>query len=104
MTKQFEEWHRLNYPDFYNDKYKVYLQWNNMPFSMKWGVYLQFFDSKKIDVTVFYNENKNTQRFKACVFYLPNPHHAMGAHFDTRIEAQKAAVEEAFETLKKYAE
>ena len=83
-NKQFEEWLKdssIMY-QFYVDGYT----WDRIPFSMQWGVYLEFFDSVGIDLEYEFNFiiTHWTQFFKK------RP---------TRTEAQQEAIKKAFEII-----
>lgn len=106
MNKQFQEWFYsiskysdMIYSDGERGEYRTNIQyvWDSLPFSCQWGVYLEFFDSKKIDVTVFYHEI--TGRYKTLVSFLPDKMSCFSCFFDTRQEAQQEAIKKAFELL-----
>ena len=39
-----EEWLEENHADFFYDRTKEFELWNLIPFSMQWGVHLEFAD------------------------------------------------------------
>ncbi len=61
MNKQFQEWFYsiskysdMIYSDGERGEYRTNIQyvWDSLPFSCQWGVYLEFFDSKGIQIEV----------------------------------------------------
>ena len=82
MNKQFKEWVIDTYPAEY---------FPDVPFAFKWGVYLEFFDSVGIDITVerYVQDKKFEYRINGELQDL---------NF-TRQEAQKEAIKKAFEIL-----
>ena len=85
MNKQFEEWLKSHaiYKDF---MYKV-------PFSMQWGVYLEFFDSIGYLVEVF--QSNKTNHF---LVYINKVHYPLLRNLK-RQEAQQEAIKKAFTLL-----
>lgn len=108
MSKQFEEWYLktfLGYKDpRHLETYKeIELQrWKTTPFSMQWGVYLEFFDSVGkffIDVkpNIYYIGKYDITFYggigeKSILFHEDKKH-------KSRQEAQQEAIEKAFEIL-----
>lgn len=103
MTK-FEKDFRI-FLDIAGDKVKYphYFYWSNfsaMPDSMKWGVYVDFFDSVGIVVSVFseaeypdvYFDYRIHEKKEASIWGR-----ATIAGFKTRSEASKAALEKTIE-------
>jgi hypothetical protein len=88
MNKQFEEWFEtwekewMQLALFDND-----ISFEDWPFQLQWGVYLEFFDSVGIDIDSLYLD---TQLF----FEENSPDW-------NRLEAQQEAVKKAFEILNK---
>ena len=91
----FKEWVRKNYckelnetdRDFFSDVFE-----DVHPFSMKWGVYLEFFDSVGVFLSITSIINDESERvFQA---YLDYEHIEST---NTRQEAQKEAIKKAIE-------
>lgn len=92
MNKQFEEWVRVNYPNYYMTEF------NGLPFIFQWGVYLEFFDSVGLDIGVF----KATAGLNPWVSsVLETSGDLDEKHYSTRLEAQQEAIKKAFEILEK---
>lgn len=60
----------------------------NNPFSMQWGVYVDFFDEKSVDIDVFF-ENE--------LYRILTINNGEGGLKEHRHEARKAALEKAIE-------
>lgn len=96
MNKQFEEWYKNNMGIFAPSigRFKV------MDFSLKWGVYLDFFDTVGIIIEV--EPNVSGAQIFIWLFDKENncfeKIHSQGVE-GVRTEAQKEAVKKAFEIL-----
>jgi len=96
MNKQFKKWYQTN-DKHYKSQVGVNLpvnfkSFNMLPFSMQWGVYLEFFDSigQQIEITHYRKQYLAELMFDNWAEY-----------FDTRQEAQQEAIKKAFEILDK---
>jgi hypothetical protein len=92
MNKQFEEWwqtHEVydNTPMDLLSQYDFY----ELPFSLQWGVYLEFFDSVGIRI------NAGFQWFR---IFKQGATPYFEDKFKSRQEAQQEAIKKAFEILK----
>ena len=114
-NKQFEEWLSNYNKTLLNHKIETGAQsiafslqpkdiWSNLPFSMQWGVYLEFFDSVGITIQISpdwdYTKIGGTGdlTFEYIVFGLKPPGEGLMG-FKTRQEAQQEAIKKAFEIL-----
>lgn len=101
MNKQFEEW---LIPKYYNtliallpinyteeDMIDVF---NDLPDAFKWGVYLEFFDSVGISISL---NGVTSKMFIPEVKWGKN--HSTLRNYNTRPEAQQAAIDKAFEII-----
>ena len=100
MNEQFKEWLVSHINEGVPNKWEkgAAVDWfRGWKFSMQWGVYLSFFDSKDIRIII------GGQWWSGqWVFYVDG----LEAHFEkgdnlTRTEAQKEAIKKAFEILNK---
>ena len=64
-----------------------------LPFSMQWGVYLEFFDSVEIDIHVFGSRSDNRWYYEI--------RNDRNKSVESRQEAQQEAIKKAFEILEK---
>ena len=103
--KEFEEWLKEN------DKLRDFItlgcgktcdNFNTFPFSMQWGVYLEFFDS----VGIIIKDNVASTHINMFGFgiYLNIEEHGhqfldYTKDFESRTEAQQEAIKKAFEIL-----
>ena len=104
-NKQFKEWLIENYAEYEPEKGdkniwvlyagdNMFISWSELPFSMQWGIYLEFFDSVEIRIKV------DPRYFVYHFFcYSITGKELSYKSFDTRQEAQEAAIEKAFEIL-----
>ena len=93
--KDFEKW-LIDQPYMFRIK-PIEWFYNDIPFSMQWGFYLEYFDSRGVwldsyvdevlDLPFCYQVNQKEE----VVFFKSG--------FITRQEAQKAAIKKAFELL-----
>jgi len=81
-----DELHGLNHPTLIG--HIGYLEWEKLPFSMQWGILLEFFDSVGIVI-----EMRNVGGFKAFVNHM---NYGMGK-IESRLEAQIQAIKKANE-------
>ena len=88
MNKQFEEWLK----EYLKKNRSLMLIWGNLPFSMKWGVYLEFFDSVGIQIEVW-----RLSKWEYNIVHGEGI--ALDQIFETRTEAQQEAIKKAFEIL-----
>lgn len=94
MNKQFEEWLTINYPMWLWRIDKIIIDETKImvPFSMQWGVYLEFFDSVGISISCeFKNEYIIRDDNKGQQWY--------GIDFESRQEAQQEAIKKAFSLI-----
>ncbi len=101
MNKQFKEWWD-NHDRYTNSYVFSTISWHQFtedafPFEYKWGVYLEFFDSK--DIRIIIGGQWWNGQWK---FYVDG----LETHFEkgdnlTRQIAQKEAIKKAFEILNK---
>ncbi len=106
-NKQFEEWYDVAYS---SDGVKLrYDHFEQLPFSMQWGVYLEFFDSVGICIDSVWRFDLGFG-FILIDKYGHETHSYYDVKFnsicdaifwDTRTEAQKEAIKKAFEILNK---
>lgn len=89
MNKQFEEWYWKKH-----SRAMGFGFFNKLPFSMQWGVYLEFFDS----VGVFISDYPNSTIHKVGFSFKINGRRKTTV-YNTRTEAQKEAIKKAFEIL-----
>ena len=91
MNKQFEEWlWEFIKNDLHNIMTTSAEGFNTLPFSMQWGVYLEFFDSVGIRITVQHGANG---------FYFKTSGKVDKHGYTTRQEAQQEAIKKAFKIL-----
>ena len=67
------------------------------PFSILYGLFLEFFDSEKIIIDVFYQTWNKSFDFK--VRFKFNEHEISCGDYKNRINAQKTAISKAFKML-----
>ena len=105
LNEQFEIWVVDRYEDeFYamgHELEPTFTHYSNtfqeLPFSMQWGVYLEFFDSVGVDVTITRNKGFANRLFHLAIINKKR----LDTKFDTRTEAQQEAIKKAFEILNK---
>jgi len=98
-NKQFEHWYISNLHKNVENGYSPSLdEFYKLPFSMQWGVYLEFFDFKKIEIFILgnlqyriFNDNVDSEE--------SSDWEINSKEFYTRQKAQKAARKKAFEIL-----
>ena len=108
MNEQFEEWFET-----YKEETDVFnragMHLTDLPFSMQWGVYLEFFDSVGICIDSVWRFDLGFG-FILIDKYGHETHSYYDVKFnsicdaifwDTRTEAQKEAIKKAFEILNK---
>lgn len=104
MNKQFEEWlygkkvSKLGNYDRISKMVYASPHFNNLPFSMQWGVYLEFFDSVGVIIQM------NAGVAKKFYYTIHNRKWAHGTDIESRLykdrpEAQQEAIKTAFEIL-----
>lgn len=99
MNKQFEEWldktHTKQLYMDYNAEFESSQVFDQLPFSMQWGVYLEFFDS--VGISIFISGQPWCDEY----WYEVNPSNmdCVSEHIKGRQEAQKMAIDKAFELL-----
>lgn len=85
--EDFEKWYIKSY-----DSVMTITAFYNLPFAMQWGVYVDFFDSKGIEIML-------DKDFRDCwVFVIDATEYG---NFSTRAEARKEAIETANEIYNK---
>ena len=95
MNKQFKEW-LLVYLLEHHDYMQV-SDFNELPFPMQWGVYLEFFDSVGIVIEI-----KPHYKLKNFDLWMSNGDMLVKVQrYDTRQEAQQEAIKKAFSILEK---
>lgn len=95
-NKQFEEWLKERYK-FSIKNFETY------PFSMQWGVYLEFFDSVGIELKTpkVYDGSPIGYKWGNWVLRSGSRHPEYVLTFKTRERAQQEAIKKAFEILEK---
>jgi len=91
--KQFEEWfenHKSN-----QTKATEYIGFEQLPFSMKWGIYLEFFDSVNIRLTVEWMFESEYFIYRVNDWVSSDVAH----YCNDRKEAQEWGIAKAFELL-----
>jgi len=81
----FKKWYRKSY-DYDNF-------WNSVPKSMQWGVYVDFFDSVGLNISINCGLITKTFSYKIHDFQV----HDIGSEIKTRSEAREKALEKAIE-------
>lgn len=106
MNKQFEEWlindyeRHFNYFEGTRGKYLAGKEdrnsFYNLPFSMQWGIYLEFFDSVGIYIQIHAHRKEQWfySMWKPELFIPQNQ-----TYWESRTEAQQEAIKKAFEIL-----
>ena len=95
-NKQFEEWMNIT-PSDLNAWGYVLAKFYELPFSMQWGVYLEFFDSVEIDIDLMKWISSKKQRWDVNIWHN-NDSIEYRLH-GTREEAQKESIKKAFKIL-----
>ena len=100
-NEQFKEWFLISdYREIISIKMKLKIgesiteQFYKLPFSMQWGVYLEFFDSVGIYIDMDCHDTD-----EGFYFYIGNHSEYAGLVYPTRQEAQQEAIKKAFELL-----
>lgn len=99
MNEQFEQWYKtsstIEEVSIYAGERNVGLDeicdFYNLPFGFQWGVYLEFFDSVGIEIYIHCSNDVTIWKNGNELYY--------SSRILTRTEAQKAAIEKAFEIL-----
>ena len=117
--EQFEEWYLKTIPSLSDWRYKKngriekcpsLLRFHKLPDSMKWGVYIDFFDSVGVYATLIPNWKKGIRTFHVgfhveyggvidSLFLRPEKDSPFFSKYDTRQEARTAAIEKANEIV-----
>lgn len=93
-NKQFEEWYLKTYRDkLQNHIVEHYGYFLTLPWSMQWGVYLEFFDSVGIDIFCHLDDFNGDYSCGTGKRWTKN--------YPTRTKAQQQAIKKAFEILEK---
>ena len=101
-NEQFKKWYREYYLNpksqdaEFTEKIMQDFFFDEIPFSMQWGVYLQFFDSINIKIEIF-NDVKSSH--SSYWIALINDEHAYKGYKDSRELAEQAAVNKAFKMI-----
>lgn len=100
MNKQFEEWYNTKIQHGFWTYQTPVKEFYELPFSMQWGVYLDFFDSVNLNIQIEadlfeMNDLKpNVWKYQYYIDIITDE-----VWFNTRTEAQKEAIKKAFEIL-----
>ncbi len=92
MERKFEEAIEKYYEKRYGEEYHVFMvcNWSELPFSMQWGVLVDFFEEKGIGISII-------GKYNYTVSYLKSRY--VGEIYSTRQKARKAALEKAKQLL-----
>ena len=115
MNKQFEEWLYLNQNAVFGievpksdlvlktDTKRLIVKtldiWGNLPFSMQWGVYLEFFDSVGIHINLVQTWSGFGLIGWGWHMSKPSGSPLQNSNIGTRTEAQQEAIKKAFQIL-----
>jgi len=101
MNKQFEEWYINHLKDNgVTEDFEFHIErWHSLSFMFQWGVYLEFFDSVGIHVTVEYCVNENMLEWIYNILFDEYMDWRHSDYKQTRQEAQQEAIKKAFEIL-----
>jgi hypothetical protein len=97
-NEQFEYWYGVFFIKQYSNRGKLidgtYVEFfNQLPPSMQWGVYLEFFDSVGIVIEIEADRYQNS--IMGWKYYISGS----SVFYNTRQEAQTEAIKKAFEIL-----
>lgn len=102
MNKQFDEWLiKSDYREIIADLcclaigQSITKAFYRLPFSMQWGVYLEFFDSVGIVIDI----DPQRDSFEWFIWLKDEPIRFEQLKINTRPEAQQEAIKKAFEIL-----
>lgn len=103
-NKQFEEWFNnhdnLGEIEIQNNFYPFGIKdFKELPFSMQWGVYLEFFDSKQIVIEIRIDVLEACEVVTGFNIQYGNLVHMSELSYNTRAEAQQEAIKKAFSIL-----
>tara|TARA_R110000782_G_scaffold229929_1_gene316248 strand:+ start:593 stop:937 length:345 start_codon:yes stop_codon:yes gene_type:complete len=98
--EEFKKWLNINYKDFGVVPYSIDVYWSvcdllyKLPQSMQYGVYVDFFDSVGIYISLDWYKSiiKDSEYFETDI-----NNHIDSKRFKTRPEARKSAIEKANE-------